>query len=300
VKLLYCGSGWLTIVDMIASRLPTGMTITRWDRSVPLTASLADIDVLLPSNATLTADVIAAAPRLRLIQQPAAGAENIPLDAAHARGIPVCTAPGTNHIAVAEHALLLLLSLARRAPRAARAFDAREVGAPLGIELAGRTLGIVGMGRSGTALAERARALGMTVHGIGRSATIDERHQLFGACDAISLHCPLDAATRGMIDAAAFAAMRPGALLVNVSRGGVIDRAALVAALATDRLGGVALDVHWIEPPDPADPLYTDPRVVAYPHVAGSTEEAYARITDVIVGNVARLIAGEPLLHRVI
>ena len=94
--------------------------------------------------------------------------------------------------------------------------------------------------------------------------------------------------------------MKPGAFVVNVARGGVIDRAALVAALAHGTLGGVGLDVHWDEPPDPHDPLYADPRVVALPHVAGSTEEAFARITDVVVENLGRLERGEPLLHRVV
>jgi phosphoglycerate dehydrogenase-like enzyme len=93
--------------------------------------------------------------------------------------------------------------------------------------------------------------------------------------------------------------MRSGAMVVNVARGGVIDRAALLAALASDRLGGVGLDVHWDEPADPADPLYADPRVVALPHLGGSSVEAFGRIADVVVDNVRRLVAGEPLRHRV-
>jgi phosphoglycerate dehydrogenase-like enzyme len=255
--------------------------------------------VLLPSNAAITADVIAAATRLRLIQQPAAGTEKIDRDAATARGIPVCNAPGKNHVAVAELALYLLLALARRAPLAARAFADREVGAPIGIELSGRTLGIVGMGKTGSALADRARALGMTVIALGRGVNADDRRAFFAACDAISIHCPLTEATRGLIGAEAFAALRPGAFVINVARGGVIDRDALVAALASGRLGGVGLDVHWIEPPDPNDALYADPRVVALPHVAGSTEEAFARIADVVIENLTRLARGDQLLHRV-
>jgi len=298
MRLMFCGSGWLPVVDHIASRLPAGSTIERWDRATPLAAVVADIDVILPSNAPITADTITAARALRLIQQPAAGTEGIDRAAAAARGIPVCNAPGTNHIAVAEHALFLILALARRLPAAQRAFTAREVGTPLGIELAGRTLGIVGMGRSGTALADRARALGMTVIALGRTATAADRHAFFAASDAVSLHCPLDDSTRGLVGADALAAMRPGALLVNCSRGGVIDRAALVRHL--DKLGGVALDVHWEEPPDPADPLYAHPRVLGLPHLAGSTEEAFARIVDVIIENLGRLARGEPLIHRVV
>jgi D-2-hydroxyacid dehydrogenase (NADP+) len=115
----------------------------------------------------------------------------------------------------------------------------------------------------------------------------------------ISIHCPLTQDTRGLVGAEAFAAMKPGAFVLNVARGGVIDRDALVAALAAGKLGGVGLDVHWHEPPDPDDPLYADPRVIAFPHVAGSTAEAFTRITDVVIENLARLTRGEPLLHRV-
>jgi phosphoglycerate dehydrogenase-like enzyme len=300
MRLLFCGSGWLPMIDHIAARLHEGSTIACWDRTTPLVEAVREIDVLLPSNAHITADVIEAASRLRLIQQPAAGTEGIDRAAAIARGIPICNAPGTNQVAVAECAVYLLLALARRAPVAAKTFAAREVGVPLGIELASRTLGIIGMGRSGKALADRARALGMTVRALERGASADQRREFFAACDAISIHCPLDDSTRGLVGAEAFAAMRPGAFLINVARGGVIDRDALVAALASGKLGGVGLDVHWIEPPDPNDPLYADPRVVALPHVAGSTQESFMRITEVVIENLSRLSRGDQLLNRVV
>jgi phosphoglycerate dehydrogenase-like enzyme len=299
MRLLYCGSGWFPIIEQIAAQLPDGASIRRWDRTSPLASAVADVEVLLPSNAAITPEVIAGAPRLRLIQQPAAGTEHIDRAAAAARDIPICNAPGANHVAVAEAAMFLLLAIARRAPLAARAFAARQIGEPAGIELAGKTLGVIGMGRAGTAMAERARGLGMTVLELGRTATPAERTALFAASDAITIHCPLTPQTRGMLDAAAFAAMRPGVLVVNVARGGVIDRAALSAALAAGRLGGVGLDVHWDEPADPADPIYADPRVVALPHVGGSTVEAFGRITDVVIDNLRRLARGEPLRHRV-
>jgi len=299
MRLLFCGSGWLPMVDLIAGRLPGGWSISTWDRKVPLERAVADIDVLLPSNAAITPAVVAAASRLRLIQQPAAGTEWIDRAAAAAREIPICNAPATNHVSVAETALFLLFALARRAPLAARAFADRQIGLPLGIELTGKTLGVIGMGRTGTAVAERARGLGMTVIELGRTATAEDRAAFFAASDAITLHCPLTPETRGMLDAAAFAAMRPGVLIVNAARGGVIDRAALVEALAGDRIGGVGLDVHWDEPADPGDPLYADPRVVALPHVGGSSVEAFDRIAGVVMDNLGRLSRGEPLRHRV-
>src|ERR1700733_13998597 len=115
MQLLFCGSGWLQMVDYLAQRLPSDR-VTAWDRSRPLVEMVAEVDVLLPSNAPVTAEVIAAAPRLKLIMQPAAGTEHIDRAAAAARGIPICNAPGANHIAVAEAAIFLLLALARRAP----------------------------------------------------------------------------------------------------------------------------------------------------------------------------------------
>jgi len=299
MRLLFCGSGWAPIVEHIAARLPAEASIRSWDRREPLAQIVADVDVLLPSNAPITPEVIDAAVKLRLIQQPAAGTEQIDRRAAIARAIPICNAPGTNHVSVAELALYLLLALARRAPLASRAFAERQIGLPLGIELAGKTLGIIGMGRAGSALAERAHVLGMTVIALGRDAALAERLAFFAMSHAISIHCPLTPETRGMLDTAAFAAMRPGVLVVNCARGGVIDREALVAALAAGHVGGVGLDVHWDEPADPDDPLYADPRVIALPHVAGSTEEAFARITDVVIDNLGRLERGEPLRHRV-
>lgn len=299
MKLLFCGSGWVDIVDRIRARLAPGDELAIWDRSRPLAQCVADVDVILPSNGTVDAAVIAGAPNLRLIQQPAAGFEKIDLEAARARDIPVCNAPGANHVAVAECALLLILSLARRVPEARDAFARATIGAPLGVELSGRTLGIVGMGRTGRALAVRASVLGMEVIGLDSRSSRDERAAFWSRCDVISVHCPVTTHTAGMIGTAAFAAMRPGALLVNLARGAIVDRPALEAALASGRLGGVGLDVYWQEPWDPADPLYAHPRVVALPHVAGSTVEAFDRIAAIVCDNVARLGRGDPLAHRV-
>jgi phosphoglycerate dehydrogenase-like enzyme len=294
VQLIYCGYGWLPIVDYIAARLPAGSSIRTWDRKIPLVQAVADIDVLLPSSVPITAEIIAAAPRLRLIQQPAAGIETVDRAAAARQAIPICNAPRTNHIAVAELALYYLLALARRVRRAPEVLAARQVGVPLGIELNGKTLGIVGMGNIGGAVAERAIALGMNVIALHRG---QPKLPFFSACDAVSIHCPLTVETRHLVDHAALAAMRPGALLVNCSRADVIDRAALERHV--DRLGGIGIDVLWDEPGDPNDPLYQHPNVIALPHMGGSTEEAFTRIADVVIENLARLERGEPLINRV-
>lgn len=301
MRVLYAGSGWAEVPGMLARALGARATVTTWDRRQPLGEAVRDVDVLLPSNARVDAEVLAAAPRLRLIQQPAAGYEGIDVVAAARRGIPVCNAPGASHVAVAEAALLLLLLLARRWPAAQAAFARAEIGAPAGVQLAGRTLGIVGPGGSGGALAERAAALGMQVRSLGRAACAQaaQRRAFFVGLDALSLHCPLTDQTRGLVDDVAIAALRPGALLVNVARGGVIDRAALERGLATGQLGGVGLDVFWDEPWPPDDPMWRDPRVVVTPHVAGSTEEALGAVVQVVASNIDRLARGEPLAHRV-
>jgi phosphoglycerate dehydrogenase-like enzyme len=298
MELLFCGTGWLPIVDILRARLPAGATLRVRDRSRPIAEQVAGVDVILPSNGRIDAAVMAAAPRLRLIQQPASGIDSVDLEAARARGIPVCNAPGQNGEAVAETALALMLALARRFPAARRAFSERRLGEPLGVELGGKTLGIIGLGRSGRRLADVARALGMEVVAVRSTSTTGELEALLRSADVVSIHCPLDDRTRGLIDDRALSTMKRGAFLVNCARGPIVDRAALVRALESGQLGGAGLDVHWNEPPDPDDPLYAREDVVALPHVGGSTREAFERHAAVIVDNLARLERGAPLLHR--
>jgi len=298
MRVLYAGSGWLDVPARLAAVL--GEPVATWDRRTPLVDVVGDVEVLLPSNALIDAAVIAGAPRLRLIQQPAAGYEGIDLGAARAAGVPVCNAPGTNHTAVAEAALLLLLLLARRWPAAQAAFAGGEIGAPIGHELAGRTLGIVGPGRAGTALADRARALGMHVRLLDRRACADAaaRAAFFAGLDAVSLHCPLTDLTRGLIDATALAALRPGALLVNVARGAVVDTDALTAEVRAGRLEA-ALDVTDPEPLPPEHPLWSLPGVLISPHVGGTSTAFEPRARRLIAEQLRRWASGEPLDNEV-
>lgn len=299
MQLVFCGTGWLSIVDAIRARLPSGATIRVRDMARALVDDVREANVLVPSNARLDAAVIATPPDLRLVQQSAVGYELIDLPAARRRGVPVCNAPGTNADSVAQAALLLILALARRLPVARRMLAEARIGVPLGVELSDKTLGIVGLGRSGSRLAGAARALGMSVVSVRSTSTPAEIESLLRVSDFVSIHCPLTPATRGLFDDAAFARMKPGARLVNCARAAIVDRAALQRALETGRLAGAGLDVHWDEPWDPRDPLFARDDVVALPHVAGSTEESFARIADVVAENVRRLMAGEPLLNRV-
>lgn len=299
MQVVFLGSGWLSVVDEIARRLPPGARIRARDFGRPLAAEIEEAEVLLPSNQRLDAAALAVPRRLRLIQQPAAGYEGIDLDAARARGVPVCNAPGVNAGAVAEVTLLLLLGLARRLPAARRAFAARTIGEPVGLELAGRLLALVGEGKTGSQVRRLAEALGMRVESVRSSSPPGALAELLGRADFVSVHCPLTPRTRGLFDEAAFAAMKPGAFLVNVSRGGIVSRPALEAALASGRLRGVGLDVYWDEPWDPADPLWTRDDVFTLPHVGGSTEEVFARLAELVAENIRRVMHGEEPLHRI-
>jgi len=298
-RILFCGSGWHGIVGRIEARLPESASIRIRDFDRPLTEEISDATMIIPSNAHITAEILDAAAELRLIQQTATGYEGIDIDAAKARGIPVCNAPTKNAAAVAEAALFLMLALARRLPEARRAFAEGIVGEPVGGELDGKTLGIVGLGASGSRLAKAAEGLGMRIRSVDSKSDGAARARLFAESDVVSLHCPLTPKTRGLVDAEAIGRMKAGALLVNCCRGPVVDRDALEAALDEGRLGGVGLDVHWQEPADPTEAIYQRDDVVALPHVAGSTQESYDRLVTVLLENLRRLDAGEALLHRV-
>ena len=257
----------------------------------------------MPSVGRVTASVIAAAPKLRAIVQFGAGLDPVDLAAATARGIPVRNTPGLNARAVAELALFLMLALARRVPLHARSFANRVVGDPSGTELFGKTLGIVGLGASGRLLAGMARGVGMDVIALRRSPAADahaswvggpaDLHALLARSDYVSLHAPTTAETRGLMNEAAFTAMKPNAFLVNVGRGDLVDRKALEDALDRGVIAGAGLDVYWSEPPDPADRLLARSNVVATPHVGGVTDEAVravaARVAEILIE-----LAGEP------
>jgi phosphoglycerate dehydrogenase-like enzyme len=258
---------------------------------------------LVPSVARITASVIAAAPRLKAIVQFGAGLDNVDREAAAARGIAVRNVPGANAQAVAELALFLMLALARRLPLHRRSFAAGVVGDPPGSELSGKTLGIIGLGASGRKLARMARGIGMDVVALRRNPAPDpdaswvggpaDLHALLGRADYVSLHIPTSAETRGLMNAAAFRAMKPSASVINVGRGDLVDRAALVEALDRKTIAGAGLDVYWEEPPDPADPLLARENVVATPHVGGVTEEALDRIAT-RVAELLKELVGEP------
>jgi phosphoglycerate dehydrogenase-like enzyme len=270
---------------------------------------LPDCDVLWHVLQRCTAEMIAGAPRLKLIQKIGVGVNTIDLEAAQRRGVPVCNLPGTNARAVAELTLGLMLAVLRRIP----AFDR---GLRTGLwtdtllqdgvgELGGRTVGLVGFGSIPRILAPILAAMGCSVLYTARRpaseavASYRPLGRLLAEADVVSLHLPLGPETAHLIDAAALASMRPGAILINTGRGCLVDQAALVAALASGHLGGAGLDVFPIEPLPPGDPLLGLSNVVITPHIAWLTTGTFDRSFAVAAENCRRIEAGEPLLHQV-
>lgn len=270
---------------------------------------LPETDVLWHVLKPATAAMIAAAPRLRLIQKIGVGVNTIDLEAARARGIPVCNLPGTNAQAVAEMTLLLMLATLRRLPmlHAATASGAGFRLNPslldgLG-EISGRVVGLVGYGAVPRALAPVLSALGARVIHWTRRPRADGFRglpELLAESDIVSLHLPLTGETARVIDAEALRRMKPGAVLINTARGGLVDQAALIDALRSGRVAGAGLDVFDGEPPAPDDPLLALPNVVLTPHVAWLTTGTFDRSFALAAENCRRLAAGEALLHRVV
>ncbi len=269
---------------------------------------LPETDVLWHVLKPATAAMIAAAPRLRLIQKIGVGVNTIDLEAARARGIPVCNLPGTNAQAVAEMTLLLMLATLRRLPilHAATASGAGFRLDPSRLdglgEISGRVVGLVGYGAVARALAPVLAALGARVIHWARQPRAEGFHELadlLAESDIVSLHLPLTDETARIIDAAALRRMKAGAVLINTARGGLVDQAALIQALRTGQLGAAGLDVFDPEPPPPDDPLLALPNVVLTPHVAWLTTGTFDRSFALAAENCRRLEAGEPLLHRV-
>ncbi len=276
-------------------------------------ALMADADVLWHVLRPVSAADIEAAPRLRLIQKIGVGVNTIDLDAARARGIPVCNMPGTNTRAVAEMTLALMLSAMRQLPAFGRAMRNgegwamdRAIQDRLG-EIGERTVGLVGFGAVPRALAPVLKALGARVLYTARApkpeadglAEWRTLAALLEESDIVSLHVPETPDTIGMIDAAAIARMKPGAVLVNTARGSLVDEAALAAALSAGRLAAAGLDVFAREPAGPGNPLLGLDNVALAPHVAWLTADTVERSLEVALDNCRRLAAGEPLRFRV-
>jgi D-3-phosphoglycerate dehydrogenase len=281
-----------------------------------LRAIIADYDALIVrSQVQADAELIAAGTRLQVIGRAGVGVDNVDLEAATRAGVTVVNAPTGNTIAAAEHTLALLLGLARRVATADASVRRGEWKRAQfqGVELRGRTLGIIGLGKIGMAIADRARSFEMTLLGMDPYVTSEQAalhgvelvdlDALLRRSDAITVHVPLTRATRGLIGPDALARMRPGAFVLNVARGGVVDEAAVAAALRDGTLSGAGIDVFEHEPPA-GSPLLDAPNTLLTPHLGASTAEAQVavavevadQVLDVLAGRGARYAVNAPLL----
>lgn len=281
-----------------------------------LAAAVRDAELLLMCYARISERVIAAAPRLRAIVKYGVGIDAIDIDAARARGVPVVNVPAYAEETVAEGAFALLMGLFKRFKPIQHAMQTDGWIWPesrwLAHDLAGKTLALVGLGRIGRSMARMAKGFRMRVlafdPALGAAGTpvgverCDDLGEMIGRCDALSIHCVLNERTRGLIGTRELARLPPHAVLVNVSRGEIVDEAALVDALVHGRIAGAALDVYGHEPlarsGHPLSALYGLDNVLLWPHLSFFTHEAMQRLEDDTLARCREALCGEPLTVR--
>jgi D-3-phosphoglycerate dehydrogenase len=271
-----------------------------------------DYDALVVRGRTkVTEAVFDAAQKVKVIGRAGVGVDNIDLTAARSHNVTVVNAPKSTSLAVAELAVGMMFALARMLPKAdATMKQGQWIKKQLeGVELNGKTLGIVGMGNIGTALAARAAGLGMKVIGYDSLVTAEEIKkrladpvtlpELYARADFISFHLPLTPESKGMVNGQAFAQMKRGVRIIDAARGGIVDETALLAALETGQVAAAALDVYATEPPG-LTALVAHPRVVATPHIGAQTEEAQDRAAEDIATEVLNALQGQPLRWKIV
>jgi len=280
--------------------------------------AIKDVDGLLARKIYIGGEEMDHAPRLKIIGRHGVGLDSVDLKAATRRGILVINTPGANKESVAELAVAFLLNLARRIPQAQAAMcsmpkgDVGVLSALLkqynltGFDLEGKSLGIIGTGRIGSAVAKKCiAAFDMNVWGYDpyvSAATmksigvtkVDRLADMMAQIDFLTVHCPLTDETKGMVGKKELSLLRKGAHVVNTARGGIIDEKALYEALTIGHVAGAALDVFEVEPPDPEDPLLKHPNLLATPHFGGTTEESLYRIGIAMVEEVIHFLQGKP------
>jgi phosphoglycerate dehydrogenase-like enzyme len=275
--------------------------------------SLEGIEILIPTMSSVGREHLGKADRLRLIQQCGAGLESVDLQAASELNIPVANVPtgiSGNADSVSELGIYMMIGLSRNLKKMAVSLNAGTMGTPSGLALSGKTAGIIGLGGIGRALARRLKAFDMRVIGVKKTeqdraalelgldwvGTIEDIDKLLSQADFVILCLPMNQENHKIIGRGRFSAMKPDAFLINLSRGGLVDRDALEEALASNAIAGAGLDVFWEEPPDPADPIFSY-NVMATPHIAGSTDVSVRGIVKSVAENIRRIGRGEPPLY---
>jgi len=300
------------VFRIVRDLAPPGWRLVTPSRKGNSQSELAACDFIVVADQAILAEHIATAPRLRMIQHQGVGYERIDLDACRSRRIPVAITPEGTSVGVAEHTLLLILAAYKHLVEAFQGarlgrwmqWDLRDIS----FELNGKCLGLVGLGRIGREVALRALAFGTTVWyfdplvpkpdglPVTRAGSL---RSLLGQADIVSLHVPLRSENRHLINSETLGMMKPGAMLVNTARGGLVEEAALIEALTTGHLAFAALDVLEREPPDSDNPLLGLDNVLITPHIAAGTRDALNTKMRCVFANLLRFTRGEPLLNVV-
>lgn len=285
-----------------------------WKEVPQLEDRVKGIEALVVRNQTqVTASVLAKASDLRVIGRAGTGYDNIDVNAASQAGVVICYSPEENATSVAEHVFALILALARKIPGADRSVKSGgwERKKYYGVELLGKTLGILGLGKIGARVAFRAKAFGMHIlahdlylspthlHVTESGASLVSFDQLLSESDFLTVHLPLTEGTHGLLNAKVLQKMKPTAFLINTSRGEIVVEEDLIQVLKEGRLAGAALDVREKEPPLPECPLYSFDNVILTPHTAGLTHEAQEKVVEAIGEDVDRVLSGRPALRYV-
>ena len=282
-----------------------------WQHPENLKAKISDATALVVRNRTqVTAELLAAAPHLKVIARAGVGLDNIDLKAADALGIVVVAGLGANAVSVGELTVALGLSLLRNIPNAAAETKAGKWNRAAGLELSGRTWSLLGCGATGLATARLLSGFNMNFLGFdpfvkaddprlsGLNIRMTTLEEALSAADILSIHMPATAQTTHLLNADRIATMKPGAFVVNVGRGEVINETDLIAALKAGQIAGAALDVREVEPPTTGE-LETLPNVILTPHIAGITKESQTKITGILADNLGLILTGQPATHAV-
>ena len=287
---------------LLKERLSEDYEIITLDPKIDIKEQVKDVEVIIPAMEDINEEIIDSAKDLKLIVQFGVGLEGVDIESAEERGIEVRNVPGKNAESVAEASLFLMLSLAKKLNQLQKTFEQGRIGTPIGNELCDKNLCIVGLGASGSRLAEIANGVSMNCKGVRKHpkkggpdcleeiVSPDDMDRLLRWADYVALHLPLTEETEGMFDKEKFEKMKDSAYIVNVSRGKIIVKDDLYNALINEQIAGTGLDVYWQEPTDPNDELYSLENVVSTPHVAGVTEEAYERVAEEVVNIIEGML----------
>lgn len=302
--------------NLLAKLLGPGHEVVEYDPTKSLSVQGRDADVFILRDVPVTPAIMDSAPRLKLLQR--LGHHVVGVDFAHARrkGIAVANIPASvsgGDRMVAEHALFLMLAVAKRANDCAAAIRTRQLSKITAVSLSGKTLGLLGLGNTGAELAKLVAGLGMRVMAVKRTADqalarelglaymadMSGLDEMLAQSDFVSIHLPLEPATTGFVGERVLSRMKPGSILINIARAPIVDKVALHAALQQGKVAGAGLDVFWEEPADPADPLLKLPNVMLTPHIAGTTYEVMERLARVAADNIRLVLAGKQPLYPV-